>query len=104
MALDEVALNPVRARLVRRAEDWPHSSVRAHLAGRDDGLVHIGPIIDRAPRFADLLEGEADSAAFVRSAGRSVWRALRRRSRSISGARSRRASAAASRAKPSCPG
>ena len=25
-----VALNPVRARLVERAEDWPWSSVRAH--------------------------------------------------------------------------
>jgi len=51
-----VALNPVRARLVHRAEDWPHSSVRAHLAGRDDGLVRVRPLIDRAPRFADLLE------------------------------------------------
>jgi len=61
-----VALNPVRARLVQRAEDWPHSSVRAHLAGRDDGLVSVRPLIDRAPRFADLLEGEAAAAAFVR--------------------------------------
>ncbi len=61
-----VALNPVRARLVQRAEDWPHSSVSAHLAGRDDGLVRVKPLIDRAPRFADLIEGEADAAAFVR--------------------------------------
>jgi hypothetical protein len=30
-----VALNPVRARLVERARDWPWSSVRAHLAGED---------------------------------------------------------------------
>ena len=34
-----VALNPVRAGLAPRAEDWPCSSVRAHLAGRDDPLV-----------------------------------------------------------------
>src|SRR5271157_1667930 len=61
-----VALNPVRARLVHRAEDWPHSSVRAHLAGRDDGLVRVKPLLDRAPHFVDLLEGEADAAAFVR--------------------------------------
>ena len=61
-----VALNPVRARLVQRVEDWPHSSVRAHLGGRDDGLVSVRPLIDRAPRFADLIEGEADAAAFVR--------------------------------------
>ena len=31
-----VALNPVRARLVERAEDWRWSSVAAHRAGRDD--------------------------------------------------------------------
>ncbi|MBV8104748.1 MAG: transposase, partial [Hyphomicrobiales bacterium] len=61
-----VSLNPARARLVRRAEDWPHSSVRAHLAGRDDGLVRVKPLIDRAPDFADLLDGEADAPAFVR--------------------------------------
>jgi len=61
-----VALNPVRARLVARAEDWPHSSVRAYLAGRDDGLVSVKPLIDRAPHFADLIEGEPDAEAFVR--------------------------------------
>ncbi len=60
-----VALNPVRARLVRRAEDWPHSSARAHLAGRDDGLASVRPLIGRAPHFADLIEGEADAAAFA---------------------------------------
>ena len=59
-----VAMNPVRAGLAPRAEDWPHSSVRAHLAGRDDGLVRVKPLLDRAPRFADLLEGEPDAAAF----------------------------------------
>ena len=60
-----VALNPVRAGLAPRAEDWPHSSVRAHLAGRDDGLVKVKPLLDRAPRFADLLEGEPDAVAFA---------------------------------------
>lgn len=51
-----VALNPVRARLTRLARDWPWSSVRAHLRGRDDGLVAVAPLIDRvAGRFADLL-------------------------------------------------
>ena len=51
-----VALNPVRAGLVRRARDWPWSSVRAHLKGRDDGLVAVAPLIERtAGRFADLI-------------------------------------------------
>ena len=54
-----VAMNPVRARLVRRAEDWPWSSVRAHLAGRDDGLVEVAPLISRCGgRFADLIAEE----------------------------------------------
>jgi len=60
-----VALNPVRARLTERARDWPHSSVRAHLAGCDDALVEVRPLLERASRFADLIEGEADEAAFT---------------------------------------
>ena len=51
-----VALNPVRARLVERADDWPHWSVRAHLSGRDDALVDVRPLLDRASSFADLLD------------------------------------------------
>ena len=51
-----VAMNPVRARLVERAEDWPWSSARAHLAGRDDGLVEVAPLLARCGgRFADLI-------------------------------------------------
>jgi putative transposase len=60
-----VALNPVRARLVARAEDWRWSSVRAHLDGRDDGLVRVAPLIERLGRFARLIEDEADLAAFA---------------------------------------
>ncbi len=44
-----VELNPVRAKLVGAAEDWPWSSARAHLAGRDDGLVAAAPLLDMAP-------------------------------------------------------
>lgn len=50
-AVRYVALNPVRARLVARAEDWAWSSVRAHLAGEDDGLVTVRPVLDRVERF-----------------------------------------------------
>lgn len=57
-AVRYVSLNPVRARLVTRAEDWPWSSVRAHLTGQDDGLVVVRPVLDRWPRFADMLEVE----------------------------------------------
>jgi putative transposase len=58
-----VALNPVRAKLVARAEEWPWSSVGAHLAGRDDGLVEIAPLLERCGgRFADLIAEEPDPA------------------------------------------
>ena len=48
-----VSLNPVRAQLVERADDWRWSSVRAHLSGRDGGLVSVAPLIERCGgRFA----------------------------------------------------
>jgi putative transposase len=46
-------------------QEWSHSSVRAHLSERDDGLVSVRPLLDRAPRFADLLEAEGDGEAFA---------------------------------------
>lgn len=54
-ALRYVALNPVRARLCKRAIDWPWSSVHAHL-GRKDGLTEREPVLSRYPDFAKLIE------------------------------------------------
>jgi putative transposase len=51
-----VSLNPVRAGLVGRPQDWPWSSVRAHLKGEDDGLVSVRPVLERMPRFHEFLE------------------------------------------------
>ena len=59
-AVRYVSLNPVRARLATRARDWPWSSVRAHLAGEDDVLVKVRPVLDRQPRFADLIDARND--------------------------------------------
>ncbi len=50
-----VELNPVRARLAARAEAWPWSSARAHLAGRDDGVAQVRPLLSRAPDWAAFL-------------------------------------------------
>jgi len=60
-----VALNPARARLAERAQDWAHSSAQAHLSGDDDGLVDVKPLLDRAPRFADVLETDPDDPCFA---------------------------------------
>jgi putative transposase len=65
-AVRYVSLNPVRARLVARAEDWQWSSVRAHLAGRDDGVVTVAPVLERFEPFAALLGTDgAEEAAFA---------------------------------------
>lgn len=65
-AVRYVSLNPVRARLVKRARDWEWSSVRAHLAGTGDGIVDVRPVLDRFPDFAALLESGEDEEAVNR--------------------------------------
>ena len=57
MAARHVALNPVRVRLVQRAEDWRWSSAPAHAAGEDDALVTVAPLLGRlgGVRFDDWL-------------------------------------------------
>jgi putative transposase len=42
-----VELNPVRAGLAERPEDWPWSSARAHLTSKDDALCKVKPLLDR---------------------------------------------------------
>jgi putative transposase len=61
-ALRYVSLNPVRARLTKRAQDWRWSSVGAHLAGEDDALVTVGPALERIADFAAFLAEDIDEA------------------------------------------
>ena len=76
-ALRYVSLNPVRARLVERAQDWRWSSTRAHLRGKNDGLTALAPIKDRFPNFADLLATEPGVDLFARlRAAESIGRPL----------------------------
>ena len=51
-----VELNPVRARLVPSAGQWPWSSARPHLSGRDDGLVKVAPLLAMAGDWNALLD------------------------------------------------
>jgi hypothetical protein len=43
-AVSYVSLNPCEPAWVGYAADWAWSGVRAHLAGKDDGLVTVRPI------------------------------------------------------------
>ena len=76
-ALRYVSLNPVRARLVERAQDWRWSSTRAHLSGKDDGITVRAPIKERIPNFADLLASATEAELFLRlRAAESIGRPL----------------------------
>lgn len=58
-----VSMNPVRARLCDRPQDWRWSSVAAHFAGEDDDLVEVAPLLDRYGDFRAFLDQAADEAA-----------------------------------------
>jgi putative transposase len=82
-----IELNPVRARLVARPEDWPWSSARAHLARCADWLMAATtPLLDEAGDWATFLASGLDdprSMPFVAKSGR-VGRSGARRSWPIS--------------------
>ncbi len=55
VAVRYVELNPVRAGLCSRAEDWRWSSVHAHLNDACDDLVNIAPMCERISNWVDYL-------------------------------------------------
>ncbi|MCP4073759.1 MAG: transposase [Hyphomicrobiales bacterium] len=72
-AVRYVLLNPVRAGLAKRPQDWKWSSARAHLAGRDDDLVDVSATLQRYGDFdsipgdyTDADSGPGDEMAFIR--------------------------------------
>lgn len=52
-----VELNPVRAGLCENPQDWPWSSVHAHLKREDDGLVDVSPMQRRVGNWEEYLLG-----------------------------------------------
>jgi len=62
-ALRYVVLNPVRAGLAARAQDWRWSSVHALLnPAQGDGLTDTAPVLERVPDFAALMQSGEDEA------------------------------------------
>jgi putative transposase len=75
-----VELNPVRARLAARPEDWRWSSARAHLGFGDDGLTDLAAAAARVEDWRSFLAaglGDEDAEA-IRAAERSGRLVLRR--------------------------
>jgi putative transposase len=52
-----VEMNPVRAKLAPEAASWPWSSAQAHLAGKDDELVKVAPLLEIAGDWKLFLAG-----------------------------------------------
>jgi len=75
-----IALNPVVAGLLSRAEDWPWPSTRAQPAGGDDEFATVAPLRALIPYFAALLAVPADEATMIRieRAPTTIGRPIRR--------------------------
>lgn len=65
-AVRYIELNPVRAGLVKHPYEWPWSSVRAHLAGEDDVLVKVLPMLEEISDWSRFLEDNAEIEIFRR--------------------------------------
>jgi putative transposase len=59
-----IELNPVRAGLAAAPQDYRWSSCRAHLVGRDDGLVTAAPLNRIVGDWKTLLSSPGDGDAF----------------------------------------
>ena len=66
-ALRYVLMNPVRAKLVKRADGWPWSSAAALLKGKDDGLTDCGAVQEQFGDVA-LLPAEGRNESHAREA------------------------------------
>jgi putative transposase len=63
-AVRYIELNPVRAGLCRRPEDWPWSSVHAHLTDRPDRILERAPVLRCIADWSNYLASASDGPAF----------------------------------------
>ena len=57
MAARYIEQNPVRAKLAATPRGWKWSSARAHLSGKNDGVVEVRPLLDLAGVWKAFLAG-----------------------------------------------
>ncbi|MCF6157312.1 MAG: hypothetical protein E3K32_01790 [wastewater metagenome] len=55
LAARYVELNPARAKLVKKPQEYQWNSARSHLAGQDDRLVHVAPLLEMFGKWDDFL-------------------------------------------------
>lgn len=61
-----VERNPVRARMVGRAEAYPWSSARHHVTGTPDRLVQASPIRELVPDWSHCLRDDGEELEAIR--------------------------------------
>jgi putative transposase len=61
-AVRYVELNPVRAGLCDKPDNWPWSSAATHLNGTDDDLLSLELMKSRVPDWRDYLSQESEPA------------------------------------------
>jgi putative transposase len=49
VAAGYIELNPLKAGMVNRAEEYQWSSAKAHLSGRDNNVVTVSPLVEIEP-------------------------------------------------------
>ena len=57
-----VELNPVRAKLCRMPWRWRWSSAAAHVAGAEDGVVRVAPLLERVKDWREYLLAPLEAA------------------------------------------
>jgi len=55
-----IEMNPVAARMVRKAWRYEWSSAAAHIAKEDDGLVRVRPLLDMVQDWKSFVSGNVD--------------------------------------------
>mgnify|MGYP001822271237 FL=1 len=96
-AVRYVELNPVRAGICETAQEWPWSSVHAHMRKEDDLLVRVEPMLQRVKNWDAYLDEDVPASVlnlirqhgrtgrpvgsedFVRALERKTGRSLRKR-------------------------
>lgn len=59
-----VELNPVRAGLAIKPEEYPWSSASAHISGKDDILVKVSPLLELVANWEEILLGSSEEQKF----------------------------------------
>jgi putative transposase len=62
-----IEMNPVRAKLVRRPQDWQWSSARAHIEREEDGLITIQPFWGMIGNWEAFLKEEQSYNTDIRN-------------------------------------